>query len=117
MSKVILPSGKYSSILRDEGRRHVDGKVFDPVGAASVPFEKILKGFKNVFDLAFRHEDGAFALEVNEGRDIVLAKLSGRLIEPHGGDLRKVLLLDGLVDVMMGDPPDSRVPLVENSSR
>jgi hypothetical protein len=75
-----------------------------------VPFEEVLEGFQDVFALAFRHEDGTFILEVNKGRDVLVAPLSGRFIDADGGDVRKVLFLDGLVDVMMGDPPLSVYP-------
>ena len=110
LGEVLLDAG-------DEGRRHVDGKVDDLIRAASVPFEEAFEGLKDVLAFAFRHEDGAFTLEIDKGRDVVVAPFSGRFIDADGGDMRKILLLGSLVDVRVSDAPDLRVPLVENPGR
>lgn len=100
----------------DEGRRHVDGKVADLSRATSVPFEEAFEGLKDVLAFAFRHKDGAFTLEVDKDRAVV-APLSGPFIDADGGDMRKILLLDCLVDIRVSDASDPPVPLVENPGR
>ena len=64
--------------------------------------------------LAFGDEQNAAANEIDEQADIVVAAPGGRLIEGDAGDLGVIGAIASRRDVVVDDPPQPGVPLVDH---
>src|SRR5438128_7177055 len=98
----------------DEGRAHVDAHLGDGFGISAMGRQVLGEGVDRAGILALGDEQNAATNEIDEQADIVVATPGCRLIKGDAGDLAVIGALASRLDVVVDDPPQPGVPLVDH---
>ena len=98
----------------DEGRAHVDAHLVDGLGISPVGRQVLGEDADRAGILALGHEQDAATNEIDEQADIVVATPGCRLVKGDAGDVGVIGAIPSLLDVVVDDPPQSGVPLVNH---
>jgi len=98
----------------DEGRAHVDAYLGDGLGSSAMGHQVLGEGIDRAGILALGDEQNAAADEIDEQADIVVATPRSRLVERQTGDVGMIGAVASRLDVVVDDPPQPGVPLVDH---
>jgi hypothetical protein len=111
LSKVIWA---WAGAPGDERRRHVHADLRHGVRRSAVLTEIFGKAADRVATLPLGGEQDTRLVEVHEERDIVVAALACRLVDPDRLDAREVGRITRFLDVVMNHAPEPGVILVDH---
>ena len=114
MSKVIWALGRLSAAPAIEGRAHVDAHLGDGLRISAMGRQVVGEGIDRAGILALGDEQNAAADEIDEQAHIVVATPQGRLVKGDAGDLGMIGAGPSRRDVVVDDPPQPGVPLVDH---
>jgi hypothetical protein len=98
----------------NEGRAHVDAHLGDGLGISAMGRQVLSESVNRAGVLAIGDEQNAAAKEIDKQADIVVATPRRRLIEGHAADLGVIGAIASRLDVVVDDPPQPGVPLIDH---